>query len=160
MSKLQYLVLHCTATPEGREVSKQDIIDWHIKGRGWSVVGYRDLIQLDGTIVNLVKFDQDDQVDPWEVTNGALGYNGKSHHVVYSGGCAKTKPEGAKYLPAKDTRTPAQKAALSIYVKYMIARHPDIKVIGHNQISLRPALVLMLPCWLQSIGVDSKNIGL
>lgn len=160
MSKLQYLVIHCTATPEGREVSKQDIIDWHIKGRGWSVVGYRDLIQLDGKIVNLVKFDQDDQVDPWEVTNGAVGYNGKAHHVVYSGGCAKTKPEGAKYLPAKDTRTPAQMAALSIYVKYMIARHPDIKVIGHNQIAAKDCPSFDVPCWLQSIGVNPKNIGL
>ena len=29
MAKLKYLVLHCTATPEGREVTADDIRRWH-----------------------------------------------------------------------------------------------------------------------------------
>ena len=29
MAKLKYLVIHCTATPEGREVSSADIRKWH-----------------------------------------------------------------------------------------------------------------------------------
>lgn len=41
---LQYLVIHCTATPEGREVSAADIRRWHTSppsegGRGWKQVG-------------------------------------------------------------------------------------------------------------------------
>ena len=40
---LQYLVIHCTATPEGREVSAADIRRWHTSppsegGRGWKQV--------------------------------------------------------------------------------------------------------------------------
>lgn len=160
MSKLKYLVLHCTATPEGREVSKADIEQWHLVGRAWSRVGYRDLIQLDGTLVNLHKFDQDDQIDNWEITNGASGFNSFSAHVVYAGGCTATKPKWLKYYPAKDTRTPAQLETLELYVKFMIKRHPHIKVIGHNQIAKKACPSFDVPKWLTSICINPNNIGL
>ena len=40
MAKLKYLVIHCTATAESREVSSADIRRWHTApvsegGRGW-----------------------------------------------------------------------------------------------------------------------------
>ena len=49
MARMKYLVLHCTATPEGREVTGADIRLWHTTpvangGRGWKQVGYTDLI--------------------------------------------------------------------------------------------------------------------
>ena len=42
MGRLKYLVIHCTATPEGREVSGAEIRAWHTNpvskgGRGWRV---------------------------------------------------------------------------------------------------------------------------
>ena len=51
MAKLKYLVIHCTATPEGREVSGAEIRAWHTNpvskgGRGWKQVGYTDLFHL------------------------------------------------------------------------------------------------------------------
>ena len=73
MTKLKYLVIHCTDTPAGREIFKADIVQWHIKENGWSKVGYSDLIHLDGSITNLIEFDQDDTVDNWEISNGARG---------------------------------------------------------------------------------------
>ena len=160
MSELKYLMIHCTATPEGREGTRADIEEWHLKGRGWSRVGYSDLIQLDGKLVNLQEFDQDNVVDPWEVTNGASGYNGLCRHVVYSGGCAADKPEGFKHYPPKDTRTDAQRNSLEKYVKYTVMRHPEIKVIGHNQVSNKGCPSFDVPKWLESIGIESKNIGL
>ena len=41
---MKYLVLHCTATPEGREVTSGEIRHWHTDpvkkgGRGWKQVG-------------------------------------------------------------------------------------------------------------------------
>ena len=80
MAKLKYLVIHCTATPEGREVSSADIRKWHTSpvaqgGRGWKQVGYTDLFHLNGGVERLVENNEDAQVDPWEVTNGAKGYN-------------------------------------------------------------------------------------
>ena len=93
MGKLKYLVIHCTATPEGREVSSADIRKWHTSpvcqgGRGWKQVGYTDLFHLNGGVERLVDNNEDAQVDPWEVTNGATGYNSVSRHIVYAGGVA------------------------------------------------------------------------
>lgn len=95
MGKLKYLVIHCTATPEGREVSSADIRKWHTSpvaqgGRGWKQVGYTDLFHLNGGVERLVENNEDAQVDPWEVTNGAKGYNSVSRHIVYAGGVEKT----------------------------------------------------------------------
>ena len=79
MGKLKYLVLHCTATPEGREVTADEIRRWHTSappvGRGWKQVGYTDMIHLDGRVERLVDNNEDAQVDSWEITNGAKGYN-------------------------------------------------------------------------------------
>src|SRR3712207_2486555 len=89
---MEYLVIHCTATREGREVSSDEIRLWHTSpvskgGRGWRQVGYTDMLHLDGRWERLADNNEDAQVDPWEVTNGAAGYNGVSRHIVYVGGC-------------------------------------------------------------------------
>jgi len=160
MPKLKFLVIHCTDTPEGREVTKADIKQWHIVERGWHKMGYSDLIQLDGTLVQLHKFNQDNTVDNWEITNGAKGYNGISRHVVYAGGASNFKPKWAKVYPPKDTRTLSQMRTLETYVKYMILRHPNIKVIGHNQISNKACPSFNVGEWLNDIGIQQKNIGL
>lgn len=152
MAKLEYLVIHATDTPAGRAISKADIELWHTgpksQGhRGWSKVGYSDMIHLEGTIENLIEFDQDDTVDSWEISNGAKGYNSKSRHVVYVGGANGV-----------DTRTQAQRYALEVYVRYMILRHPSIKVIGHNQISTKQCPSFNVTKWLREIGIPNKNI--
>ena len=43
------LIVHCTATPVGREVSSAEVDQWH-RQRGWKGIGYHYLIQLDGTV--------------------------------------------------------------------------------------------------------------
>ncbi|WP_196890373.1 N-acetylmuramoyl-L-alanine amidase [Aureivirga marina] len=152
MKKLQYLIIHCTATPENRKVSSNDIRNWHLKGRGWKRVGYSDMIHLDGKIENLHPWDSDGIKEGWEITNGAKGYNSISHHVVYVGGCdSKMKP--------KDTRTPEQKLSLQQYVEDIIALFPDIKVIGHNQVANKACPSFNVPKWLESICINEKNIG-
>lgn len=160
MPKLKYLVIHCTDTPEGRAVSKADIELWHIKENGWSRVGYSDMVHINGVLENLIDFDQDNSVDPWEVSNGAKGYNGISRHVVYVGGTEKTKYPWMSRYPMKDTRTVEQLNTLTVYVKYMILRHPDIKVVGHNQLSNKNCPSFDVPTWLREICIKEKNIGL
>lgn len=150
MAKLQYLVIHCTATPEGREVSAADIRRWHTSpapaGRGWKQVGYTDLFHLDGRVERLVANNEDANVDPWEITNGAAGYNSVSRHIVYAGGCdAGMKP--------KDTRTAAQKEALRKYVLDFHARHPAVKIVGHNQLAAKACPSFDVAAWLLEIGI-------
>lgn len=131
-NRIERLVIHCTATPEGREVTAADIRRMHCspppKGRGWKQVGYTDLVHLDGSVERLVDNNEDGWVDPWEVTNGAKGYNGTSRHIVYAGGCAR---DGKT---PKDTRTREQKAALLAYVKNFHKRFPKADICGHGDL--------------------------
>ena len=151
MARLKQLVIHCTATPEGREVSAADIKRWHTsappQGRGWKQVGYTDLIHLDGRVERLVANNEDMNVDPWEVTNGAAGHNSVSRHIVYAGGVAK---DGKT---PKDTRTEAQSAALAAYVKDFHRRFPKVRIIGHNEIAAKACPSFDVRQWLAGIGI-------
>ena len=153
MGELKYLILHCTATAEGREVSSEEIRAWHTNpvckgGRGWQQVGYTDMIHLDGKVERLVDNNEDANVDPWEVTNGAKGYNAVSRHVVYVGGCAR----GGK--SSKDTRTKAQREAMETYVKDFHRRHPKVRIIGHREVAAKDCPSFDVQDWLKSIGIN------
>jgi N-acetylmuramoyl-L-alanine amidase len=157
---LHYLVIHCTATAKGKPYTKDDVLRWHTApkhsgGRGWTRPGYSDMIYLDGKLVNLIPFNTDDIVDPWEISNGIEGINGKSRHIVYVGGL---DTEGKKSM---DTRTDIQKHTMEVYVKYMVLRHPDIKIFGHNQALTangKACPSFNVPEWLRQIGIGEKNI--
>lgn len=152
MGKLQRLVLHCTATPEGREVTSKEIRAWHTNpvsrgGRGWSQVGYTDMIHLSGKVERLVDNNEDANVDPWEITNGAKGYNSTSRHVVYVGGVAR---DGKT---PRDTRTPSQLKAMEAYVKDFHHRFPDVRIVGHNELAAKACPSFDVQKWLLSIGI-------
>ena len=153
MAEMKYLVIHCTATPEGREVTAADIRHWHCDpvangGRGWKQVGYTDLFHLNGDWERLVDNNEDAQVDPWEVTNGAAGYNQASRHIVYAGGVAK---DGKT---PKDTRTWEQKAALAAYVRDFHSRFPQVRIVGHHELNPQKACPSFdVQEWLKSIGI-------
>lgn len=113
------IIIHCTATPEGRDVSVETIRGWH-KGQGWKDIGYHWVVMLDGS----VKPGRLESV----VGSHVAGRNTGTLGVVYVGGVAK---DGKT---PKDTRTTAQKAALIETVKALIEKYPTIKTVsGHNQ---------------------------
>ena len=147
------MVLHCTATPAGREVTADDIRRWHTSpvsqgGRGWKQVGYTDLFHLDGSVERLVNNNEDMNVDPWEITNGAAGYNSVSRHIVYAGGV-----DANDVNKAVDTRTPVQKEAMRRYVLDFHKRFPGVKIVGHNQLAAKACPSFDVPEWLESIGI-------
>lgn len=153
MAQLKYLVIHCTATPRGRAVTSQDIRRWHTSpvskgGRGWSVVGYTDMIHLDGRLERLVDNNEDGNVDPWEVTNGAKGINSVSRHIVYVGGLSG---DGKR---AEDTRTDAQRATLERYVRDFHQRFPSVRIIGHGEVAAKSCPSFDVQQWLRSIGIN------
>jgi len=144
---LRYLVIHCTGTRAGRDVTSDEIRRWHTSpvsagGRGWKQVGYTDMIHPDGRIERLVANNEDSEVDPWEITNGASGYNSVSRHVVYVGGV------GADGKPS-DTRTASQKASLESYVRDFHERFPSVKIIGHNEIASKACPSFDAQGWLK-----------
>lgn len=98
MRKINKIIIHCTATPEGRDVSIDEVRRWHVEERGWRDVGYHFLVRLDGTV------EEGRQI---EMTGAhTRSHNWDSIGIAYSGGMSKDMTE------PKDTRTDAQKDAL------------------------------------------------
>lgn len=113
------IIIHCTATPEGRDVSVDTIRGWH-KAQGWADIGYHWVVGLDGV----------PRPGRPEAQIGAhvAGHNTGTIGVVYVGGVAK---DGKT---AKDTRTAAQRTGLIAIVRGLKERYPSIeKISGHNQ---------------------------
>ena len=97
MRKIDKIIIHCTATPEGRVATVADVTEWH-KQRGFNTIGYHYLIGLNGEVWK----GRDESV----VGAHCEGQNAYSIGICYVGGLAK---DGKT---AKDTRTPAQNASL------------------------------------------------
>ena len=119
MRNIDTLVVHCVATPEGREVSLAQITEWH-KARGFRTIGYHYIIHLDG------KVEAGRPVE--EVGAHVEGHNTGSIGISYVGGLdLQGKP--------KDTRTPAQKAALRKLLGDLVAKFPIKRIMGHRDFS-------------------------
>jgi hypothetical protein len=153
MEKLQFLIIHCTATPEKMPVSPRLIEKWHLEERGWSQVGYRRLIMRDGKIYDWTNDNGDQWVQSNEITNGAFGYNRISQHWALAGGFdAKPRDIFTKHF------TDEQFHVLNRKIKEFINIHPDIKIIGHNQVSEKACPGFWVPSFLKLIQVPEKNI--
>lgn len=157
--RLKYLIIHCTATPAGRSVTADTVRNWHTKprpvGRGWSRVGYGDLILLDGSRHRFTKNNQDANVDPYEITNGVGGKNSQSRHVCYVGGL-----DGDGKTP-KDTLTQAQNSMLSSIIAEVLSYAPWVEIAGHNQFANKSCPSLWVPRYLRErclVKVPEKNI--
>ena len=156
------LFIHCSATYEGKNYTGEQVKLWHTLptskgGRGWSRAGYSDVIELDGKLVNLRPFDQDDLISLWEYTFGVKQstlLNRNARHICYIGGCP---PDTLS--KAKDTRTEAQLAVMEIYVKYQLLRNPNLVIAGHNQVQAKGCPSFDVPTWLESIGIPKYNIA-
>lgn len=148
---IQYLVIHCTATPEGRDVTSADIRRMHLSappvGRGWKQVGYTDMVHLDGRIERLVENNDDAFVDGWEVTNGVANMNSVCRHIVYVGGVAR---DGKT---PKDTRTGNQKIAMGNFVRQFHAKFPTVKIVGHYYFAAKACPSFNVDEWLTSIHI-------
>ena len=119
MRKINKIILHCAATPEGREVSVDTIRKWHLK-RGFNDIGYHYLIHIDGTIEEGRPLNK----------QGAhcSGQNRGSIGICYVGGMSKDMKK------AKDTRTQAQKDSLiNLMHKLIYKYNKDMTIHGHNE---------------------------
>ncbi len=115
---IEKIIIHCSATREGRDFDASDIDRWH-KDRGWREIGYHYVIKLDGTIEK----GRDDN----QMGSHAKGHNKNSIGICYIGGLSK-------YGDAKDTRTEEQIEAMSFLVDFLLNNN-DAEVLGHNEIS-------------------------
>lgn len=113
---VSHIIVHCSATPEGVDVSAADIDRYH-RSRGFACIGYHWVVRRDGQI----------ERGRSESLVGAhcRGLNRCSIGVCYVGGIdAAGHP--------KDTRTAAQRTSLRHLLSELRRRYPQARIYGHR----------------------------
>ncbi|MGN0875341.1 MAG: N-acetylmuramoyl-L-alanine amidase [Akkermansia sp.] len=123
MRRIDLILVHCSATAEGRDVPTETIRRWHVKGNGWKDIGYHYVVELDGSVHG----------GRMEAVVGAhcSGHNANSIGVCYVGGLAK---DGKT---PKDTRTEAQKRSLLALLRMLKKKYPGAVIRGHRDFAAK-----------------------
>lgn len=116
------IIIHCTATPEGKDYSVDTIRQWH-RQRGFSDVGYHYIIHLNGQI--------DDGRDVNVAGAHCSGHNSHSIAIAYIGGMT------ADNKSAKDTRTDEQRTAIKRLLRALRSIYPKAKIHGHRDFAAK-----------------------
>ncbi len=124
--RIDLIVVHCTATREGLDMTVDQIRKEH-KAQGWSDIGYHYVVDLKGN----VHLGRDVDI----AGAHASGYNAHSIGVVYVGGLENDPHKNYANLKAKDTRTDSQKATLLSLLMDLRRLYPDAKILGHRDLS-------------------------
>ena len=118
MREINKIILHCSATPENRDVKAETIKKWHTE-KGWSDVGYHYIIELDGSLKTGRPIER--------IGAHCKGHNNDSIGVCYVGGVDAN-------MKAKNTLNEAQRKTLVILLAYLKLIY-DANIYGHNEFS-------------------------
>ena len=128
MRTITLLIIHCSATPEGRNLDFETCRMDHIRHRGFRDIGYHYYITRDGIIHQ--------GRPPEQVGAHCQGHNRHSLGICYEGGL------DAAGHPC-DTRTPQQRESLQRLVRELKDQYPKALVVGHHDLNPQKAC----PCF-------------
>ena len=129
IKSVDFLVVHCSATPETMDIGVKEIRKWH-RQKGWMDVGYHKIIRRDGTM--------EDGRALGVPGAHARGFNHRSIGICLIGGVESDKktPE-ANY-------THAQWDALGRLLEDLRLLYPGAEVLGHCDL---PKVNKACPCF-------------
>ena len=108
MRNIKWIVVHCSATPNGKEFHASDIDRWH-KDKGWTMIGYHYVICVDGSL------------EPGRAED-KIGAHVEGHNKESMGIC----------LIGTDGFSAAQYDTLAGLLVEMRERFPDASILGHR----------------------------
>ena len=111
------IIIHCSATTEGKHFTAGDIDRWH-RQRGFHSIGYHYVILLNG--------ETQKGRDLQQIGAHCTGHNRQSIGICYIGGLDR---KGI----SKDTRTPVQKDSLRRLLLSLKKQYPHALIVGHNK---------------------------
>lgn len=120
--KIIEIIVHCSATSEGKDFTVADITRWH-KQRGFRTIGYHYVVYRDGSVHT--------GRPEGEIGAHCVGHNAVSIGVCYIGGLA------ADGKTAKDTRTKEQREALLMLLRHLRKKYPGAKIYGHRDFAAK-----------------------
>lgn len=183
-----FLIWHCTATREGRAVTREHLEEWHLGPRN-----------LRSGKVRYLGEDYDSRQDlPDHYLNGKpiaeingrgwdrLGYSALFHQngqveilqewnqnewieageITYGVAGINSRARHFCYVggadlktgKAKDTRTPEQDLAMEVFTQSQIDINPELKIGGHNQFANKKCPSFDVPTWLRERAFPENNI--
>lgn len=122
MRSINEIIIHCSATPEGRDHTAADIDRWH-RQRGFAGIGYHFVVRLDGRVETGRPLER--------IGAHCSGHNAHSIGVCYIGGVLKDGKTPA------DTRTPAQREALFRLLRELKRRFPQASIHAHRDFAAK-----------------------
>lgn len=126
MRKIDYIVIHCTATPQNTTIDS--IKKYWKEVMKWNSPGYHYIFEPNGNVVQLQPEDKP--------SNGVAGHNANSIHISYIGGVDKNnKPI--------DNRTPQQKDTIRKKLIELKKKYPQAIIQGHRDFGINKAC----PCF-------------
>ena len=100
MRRITEIIVHCSATREGKYFTAEDIDRWH-KAQGFACIGYHFVVRTDGRIEMGRSIER--------VGAHCKGHNGTSVGVCYVGGLSRDgQPQ--------DTRTEEQRESMMMLI--------------------------------------------
>lgn len=118
------IILHCSATREGDNISTDTIRDWHVRGNGWRDIGYHFIVLNDGK--GTIDHGRSVSIPGAHVK----GENHDSIGVCYIGGL---DVDGN----VKDTMTDIQQMKFIELVNALRMVFGDLPIYGHNEFSAK-----------------------
>ena len=122
------IVIHCSASPNGRADTAADIHQWH-KEKGWDGIGYHYVIEADKVSVGRPEY--------WQGAH-AYGHNDNSLGICLIG---------------TDVFSAKQWHMLENLVRELSIRYPDVQIMGHNEVSSKACPGFDVQEWLLSIAL-------
>jgi len=117
--KINYIVVHCSATIQGQYFDVFDINQWHKEApKYWSGCGYHYVLNLDGSI----SIGRDVDCEGAHVK----GHNSDSIGICLIGGLDKDRQ------PKENSFTKDQMLFLRDLVEELKKLYPDAEVLGHR----------------------------
>jgi len=141
MRKIKGIIIHCSATKPSMDIGVDEITDWHVKGNGWSDIGYHYVIRRDGSL----EIGRDIEKD------GAhcKGHNKNTIGICLVGGV------NDKGTP-QDNFTPNQWYTLEHILENLVFKdyvEGSCYIKGHNEFSSKACPSFDVQEWLDKVGL-------
>jgi hypothetical protein len=176
LRKINHLVIHCAAG--NLNESSENVHHFFTKILKWQFDGYHVFIEAkprirkDGAMPKPEDKDYNSGVrrliSDDHYSNGIKKHgfmtNENTVHVCCAGGLlmenGKVIKDKKGFFVPIDNRTDYQKEMLESVVKWYLTTYPDIKILGHNQISpdKKTCPNYSVPKWAESVGIPSDRV--
>jgi N-acetylmuramoyl-L-alanine amidase len=109
MRAINKIIVHCSATPNDRVVTVEEIRRWHVEGNGWQDIGYHYVIYRNGEV-----------------------HSGRPLKIVGAHCAGQNTGSIGICLIGDDKFTPEQFNSLRILHKAFADMIPSIEIYGHR----------------------------